>query len=49
VKIKGGGHGFGGPEVNARVKAFLDKHLLGKDVAISATPIDVAPANSDTK
>jgi fermentation-respiration switch protein FrsA (DUF1100 family) len=43
VKIEGGGHGFGGPEVNARVKAFLDKHLLGKDVEISDMPIESAP------
>jgi acetyl esterase/lipase len=39
VKIEGGGHGFGGEEVNARVKAFFEKHLLGKDVAVSADAI----------
>ena len=32
LKIEGGGHGIGGPEVQQRVKAFFDKHLLGKDV-----------------
>ena len=25
--VKGAGHGFGGPEINAAVDAFLDKHL----------------------
>jgi acetyl esterase/lipase len=42
VKIEGGSHGFGGSAVNARVKAFLDKHLLGKDVSISSEPIAAA-------
>ena len=28
--VKGGGHGFGGPEINAKVLAFLKKHLKGK-------------------
>jgi acetyl esterase/lipase len=46
VKVEGGGHGFGGPEVSSRVKAFLDKHLLGKDVAVSAEPIQAAPAKA---
>jgi acetyl esterase/lipase len=44
VKIEGGSHGFGGEEVNARVKAFLEKHLLGKDVAVSGEPIKVQAA-----
>ena len=39
VKIEGGGHGFGGEEVNARVKAFLEKHLLDKDVTVSGEAI----------
>jgi len=42
VKIEGGGHGIGGPEVEARVRAFLEKHLLGKDVQVSAEPIKQA-------
>jgi acetyl esterase/lipase len=42
VKIEGGGHGIGGAEVEARVKAFFDKHLLGKDVQVSAEPIEAA-------
>jgi len=39
VKIEGGGHGFGGPEVTKRVRDFLDKHLLDKDVKVSPDPI----------
>jgi acetyl esterase/lipase len=39
VKIEGGGHGFGGPEVSQRVRAFFDKHLRGRDVAVSDEPI----------
>jgi acetyl esterase/lipase len=49
VKIEGGAHGFGGPEVNARVKAFLDKHLLGKNVTVSSEPIQVPPASEKAK
>ena len=41
VKMEGGGHGIGGPEVTARAKAFFDKHLLGKEVEVSAEAIDV--------
>jgi acetyl esterase/lipase len=40
VKIVGGGHGFGGPKVNDRVKAFFDKHLLRKNVEVSGEPIE---------
>ncbi len=43
VKIEGGGHGFGGPEVNARVTAFLEKHLRGQDVTDSGEPIQAPP------
>lgn len=43
VKIEGGGHGFGGEEVNARVKAFLDKHLRGKDATVSGEAIKAPP------
>jgi acetyl esterase/lipase len=39
VKIEGGGHGIGGQEVDARVRAFFEKHLLGKDVEVSGEPI----------
>ena len=44
VKIVGGGHGFGGPEVEARVRSFLDKHLLGKEVTVSGESINAPPA-----
>jgi acetyl esterase/lipase len=39
VKIEGGGHGIGGPEVGRRVADFFEKHLRGQDVEISADPI----------
>ncbi len=39
VKIQGGGHGIGGPEVSQRVRAFLDRHLRGLDVEVSEEPI----------
>jgi acetyl esterase/lipase len=39
VIVEGAGHGFGGGEVEGRVSAFFAKHLLGKDVAVSAAPI----------
>jgi len=44
VKIAGGGHGFGGPEVDARVAAFFDKYLRGQDVQVSDAPIQAGPA-----
>jgi acetyl esterase/lipase len=42
VKIEEGGHGIGGPAVEARVRAFFEKHLLGKDVQVSGEPIKQA-------
>lgn len=40
VPVTAGGHGnFGTPEVAGRLKAFFDKHLLGKEVPISIEPI----------
>jgi acetyl esterase/lipase len=39
IKIDGGGHGIGGPEVARRVNRFFEKHLLGKKVQISEQPI----------
>ena len=39
VKIEGGGHGIGGKEIKARVTAFFAKHLRGKKVEISGSPI----------
>ncbi len=43
VHVKGGGHGFGGQEINERVEAFLAKTLLGEDVEVSDKPIEVSP------
>lgn len=43
LKIEGGGHGIGGPEVMERVTAFFDKHLRGQQVEVSAEPIKAAP------
>jgi acetyl esterase/lipase len=40
VKVQGGGHGFGGPEVDARVQTFFAKHLQGKQVEVSGAPIE---------
>lgn len=42
VTVKRAGHGFGGPEVNERVRAFLDKIALGEDVEVSSEPIEGA-------
>ncbi len=39
VKIEGGGHGIGGPEVTARVRAFFDRWLRGQNVEVSDRPI----------
>jgi acetyl esterase/lipase len=44
VKMDGGSHGIGGPEITARAKAFFDKHLHGKEVEVSGEPIQVEPA-----
>lgn len=42
VRVIGGGHGgFSTPEVPQRIRAFLDKHLRGKKMPISAEPISV--------
>jgi acetyl esterase/lipase len=40
ITVEGGGHGqFNNPEVDARVKAFFDKHLLSRQADISDAPI----------
>ena len=39
VRIEGGGHGIGGPEVMQRVRAFFDKYLRGREVEVSDKPI----------
>jgi len=44
ITVKGAGHGrFRSPEVQQRVRRFLEKHLLGKDVEVSAEPIENTP------
>ena len=48
IKIEGGGHGIGGPEVIERVNAFLEKHLRGKEVQVSDEPIQ-APQRPQPK
>ena len=48
IKIIGGGHGVGGPEVIERVHAFLEKNLRGQDVEVSGEPIQ-APAGPQRK
>lgn len=43
IKVEGGGHGIGGPEVQSRVEAFFDKHLRGQSVELSDQPIQASP------
>ncbi|MBI1249304.1 alpha/beta hydrolase fold domain-containing protein [bacterium] len=43
IHVVGGGHGFGGSEINQQVKNFIDKLLLGKEVEVSSKPIEVEP------
>ncbi len=40
IRVEGGGHGgFRNPEINARVRAFCDRHLRGLDVDLSTSPL----------
>ena len=41
IRMEGGGHGIGGPEITDRVGQFFSKHLLGKEIVVSAEPITV--------
>jgi acetyl esterase/lipase len=41
IKMEGGGHGIGGDEIEKRVKAFLDRELLGRQVTVDTTAIIV--------
>jgi acetyl esterase/lipase len=43
LRVEGGGHGFGGPEIEERVKLFLEKHLRNKKVEIPDEPVKVEP------
>lgn len=48
IPVTGGGHGnFGNPEVQERMKQFFDKHLLGKDIEVSTTPIKAGTARRE--
>lgn len=49
VKIINGPHAFGGRKVEERVVAFFDKHLLGRDVLVSAEPIQGPPTPASAK
>jgi acetyl esterase/lipase len=42
IRMEGGGHSIRGPEITARVHAFLDKTLRAQDVEVSAEPVVVA-------
>ena len=41
ISMEGGGHGFRSPELDRRVRAFLDKYLRGQEADIPSTPIPV--------
>ncbi|MCW1886778.1 alpha/beta hydrolase fold domain-containing protein [Luteolibacter flavescens] len=41
VAMQGAGHGFASPELNNRIRLFLDMHLRGKPAEISSEPIKV--------
>jgi acetyl esterase/lipase len=43
IRMVGGGHGFGSEELNRRVGAFLNRHLMGGDADVVDTPIAAAP------
>lgn len=39
VRVIGGGHNFGCPDVAERAATFFEKHLRGKDLEVSSNPI----------
>jgi acetyl esterase/lipase len=41
IAMEGAGHGFANPELNQRIKSFLDEHLRGVPGEISSEPIRV--------
>ena len=41
IAMEGAGHGFVNPELNRRIKLFLDGHLRGTEGEISSAPIRV--------
>lgn len=44
IHMVGAGHGFHSPELDLRIRAFLDMHLRGKKSRISDEPIEVKKA-----
>ncbi|QDU41523.1 Carboxylesterase NlhH [Maioricimonas rarisocia] len=45
IPVTGGGHGgFRNPELDERMLAFFQRHLQGKDVEISASPVEQGAA-----
>ncbi len=46
IRLTGGGHFIGGPEINARVRSFFDKQLRGQKVEVSDAPITVSAAGN---
>lgn len=44
LSIQQGEHGgFANPEINARIKAFLDRHLLRREVEVDSSPLRARP------
>ena len=43
IVCEGMGHGLRSPELDKRLKAFFEKHLLGRKVEVSADPIQQKP------
>ena len=41
IPIEGAGHGFKSPELDKRIRAFLDRHLRGMETDVPDTPIPV--------
>ena len=41
IEMTGAGHGFDSPDLNRRIKLFLDKHLYGRPAEIPEDPIRV--------
>jgi acetyl esterase/lipase len=50
IPVEGGGHGgFRNSELPRRTKAFFDKHLLGRDAAVSDSPVIAGPPPAEAK
>lgn len=44
IRMIAAGHGFRSPELDQRIRAFLDRHLRGQPAELSDTPIATPPA-----